>query len=167
MWDVLDVYLDGANDPVEVPVLTVYVVDYRDLGDFAAIPEYAAFSTQKKVVDNKGRVRRGYMFSSDEYADSGNVPSFRYDAGADAYEQARFLETAYETRYILESFRRGRTMFNSDGVVAHPQRHYLGTLQLLAKTFAFAMVLEVDDPSKPDPKLLVDGNYGPLAAAAL
>jgi hypothetical protein len=30
MWDVLDVYLDGATDPVEVPVLTVYVVDYRD-----------------------------------------------------------------------------------------------------------------------------------------
>ena len=33
MWDVLDVYLDGATDPVEVPVLTVYVVDYRDLDD--------------------------------------------------------------------------------------------------------------------------------------
>jgi hypothetical protein len=31
MWDVLDVYLDGANDPVEVTDLTVYVVDYRDL----------------------------------------------------------------------------------------------------------------------------------------
>jgi hypothetical protein len=142
------------------------VVDYRDLADYAAIPEYAAFSTQKKVVDKQGRVRRGYMFSSDEYADSGNVPSFTFDAGADAYEQARFLETAYENRYILDSFRRGRTMFNSDGVVSRTQRHYLDTLQLLSKTFAFAMVLEVDDPAKPDPKLLVDGNYGPLAAAA-
>ena len=41
--------------------------------------------------------------------------------------------------------------------------HYLDTIQLIAKTFAFAMVLEVDDPTKPDAALLVDGNYGPLA----
>lgn len=164
--------LEGCRPDKDAPLGTrcfgppMDVVDYRDLGDYAAVPEYADFATQKKVVDKQGRVRRGYLFSSDEYADSGNVPSFTYDAGADAYEQVRFLETAYENRYILEAFRRGRTMFNSDGVVFRTQRHYLDTMQLLAKTFAFAMVLEVDDPSKPDPKLLVDGNYGPLAAAA-
>jgi hypothetical protein len=38
----LDVYLDGATDPVEVPVLTVYVVDYRDLCDKAKVTAYPA-----------------------------------------------------------------------------------------------------------------------------
>ncbi len=142
------------------------VVDYRDLKDFAPVPEYASFATVRKAVDDRGRVRRGYMFSSDEFADTGNVPSFRYDAGADPYEQIKFLETAYENRYVLDAFRRGRTMFNSQAVVSRVQGHYLDTIQLLAKTFAFAMVLEVDDPSKPPATLLVDGNYGPLALGA-
>ena len=141
------------------------VVDYRDMSDFAPVPDYASFATTSSTVDPQGRVRRGYMFSSDEFADTGNVPSFRYDAGADPYEQVRFLEAAYENRYILDAFRRGRTQFNSEGVVNRIQSHYLDTIQLLAKTFGFAMVLEVDDPSKPTPALLVDGNYGPLAMA--
>ena len=42
MWDVLDVYLDGATDPVEVPVLTVYVVDYRELCDRSKVAAYPA-----------------------------------------------------------------------------------------------------------------------------
>lgn len=141
------------------------VVDYRDMKDFAAVPEYASFATSPRAVDAAGRVRRGYMFSSDEYADSGNVPAFSYDAGADPYEQVRFLESAYENRYVLDAFRRGRTGFNSWDVVARVQSHYLDTIQLLAKTFAFAMVLEVDDPTKPPPELLSDGSYGPLAMA--
>ena len=141
------------------------VVDLRDMKDFAAIPAYASFASNVKAVDPQGRVRRGYMFSSDEYADSGNVPSFAYDAGADPYEQVRFLESAYENRYVLDAFRRGRTLFNSSDVVARVQGHYLDAMQLMAKTFAFAMVLEIDDPTKPPPQLLVDGNYGPLAMA--
>ena len=139
------------------------VVDYRDMQDFAPVPAYASFATTASTVDPQGRVRRGYMFSSDEFADTGNVPSFRYDAGADPYEQIRFLEAAYENRYILDAFRRGRTQFNSESVTERIQSHFLDTIQLIAKTFGFAMVLEVDDPSKPDPTLLVNGNYGPLA----
>jgi hypothetical protein len=142
------------------------VVDYRDLKDFAPIPEYASFSTTKQVVDAKGRVRRGYMFSSDEYANSGNVPSFSYDAGADAYEQVRFLESAYENRYLVDAFRRSRTLFNSWDVVQRTQGHYLDPIQLIAKTYAFAMVLDVEDPTTPPPELLADGEYGPLATAS-
>jgi hypothetical protein len=142
------------------------VVDYRDLRDFAPNPAYAAFTTRKNMLDKNGRVRRGYMFSSDEYADSGNVPSFRYDAGADPYEQVRFLESAYENRYILDDFRRSRTMFNSWSVVSRHQAHYLDPIQLIAKTYAFAMVLDVDDPTQPPPQLLDDGLYGPLATAS-
>ncbi len=141
------------------------VVDYRDLKSFVSNPAYAAFATQTNAVDGQGRVRRGYMFSSDEYADSGNVPSFSYDAGADAYEQVRFLESAYENRYLLDSFRRNRTLFNSGDVVARTQAHYLDPIQLIAKTYAFAMVLEVDDPTSPPPALLGDGQYGPLSMA--
>ena len=163
--------LEGCHADADSPIGTTClgsaldVVDYRDMKDFAPVPEYAEFATTASVVDDKGRVRRGYMFSSDEFADTGNVPSFRYDAGADSYEQVKFLETAYENRYILDAFRRGRTMFNSSGVVGRVQAHYLDTIQLLAKTFAFAMVLEVDDPAKPDPALLTDGQYGPLSVA--
>lgn len=139
------------------------VVDYRDLDDFAAVPAFAAFATTPKAIDDKGRVRRGYLFSSDEYADSGNVPSFAYDAGADPYEQVRFLESAYERRYVLDAFRRGRTTFNSWDVTARVQSRYLDAIQQLSKTFAFAMVLDVDDPTNPPPQLLADGQYGPLA----
>ena len=141
------------------------VVDARDMKDFATVAEYASFATTKNAIDKDGRVRRGYMFSSDEYADSGNVPAFSYDAGADPYEQVRFLEAAYENRYILDAFRRGRTTFNSWDVTARVQGHYLDTIQLLGKTFAFAMMLEVWDPATVPPELLADGNYGPLATA--
>ncbi len=140
------------------------VVDYRDMADFAPIPDYAKFSwgTQPRTVDNAGRVRRGYMFSSDEYADSGNVPSFTDDAGADAYEQIRFLEAAYENRYIFDSFRRNRVQFNSWDTTARVQYRYLDNLQLIAKAFFFGAVLD-GDPTQPTSDFLDDGNFGPLA----
>ncbi len=142
------------------------VVDYRDMQDFASDPLYAQYFTSRKAVDALGRPRRGYMFSSDEFSDSGNVPSFSYDAGADAYEQVRFLESSYENRYVLDAFRRGRTQFNSEEVVSRVQSHYLDAMQNISKTFGFAMVLEVEDPANPPPSLLADGNYGPLAMAS-
>ncbi len=35
MWSVVDVYLDGAQIPVEVDVLTIHQVDYREMCDRA------------------------------------------------------------------------------------------------------------------------------------
>ncbi len=139
------------------------VVDYRDMYDFASDPDYAQFSwaVNPRAVDDLGRVRRGYMFSSDEYADAGNVPSFSTDAGADAYEQVRFLEGAYENRYILDSFRRNRVRFNSWDVTARVQYKYLDSIQQIAKTFAFAAVLD-GDPVNPSEGFTDDGFYGPL-----
>jgi hypothetical protein len=142
------------------------VVDYRDMESFVEDPKFPEFSTTSKATDASGRPRHGYLFSSDEYADSGNVPSFRNDAGADPYEQARFLESAFENRYIFDNFRRNRSTFNSYGVVSRNQARYLDQLQAMSKTFGYAMVLEGPDPSAPDPKLLADGNYGPLSLAA-
>jgi hypothetical protein len=140
------------------------VVDYRDMQDFASDPDYAKFSwaVAARAVDAQGRIRRGYGFSSDEYADTGNVPSMSDDAGADAYEQVRFLESAYENRYILDSFRRNRVDFNSDDVTSRVQYRYLDNIQLLGKTWAFGAVLD-GDPSAPAAELLEDGYYGPLA----
>lgn len=143
------------------------VVEYRDMQDFAADPDYAAFAwaVQPRAVDAGGRVRRGYLFSSDEYADTGNVPSFSMDSGADAYEQVRFLEQSYENRYILDAFRRDRVDFNSFDVTARIQYRYLDKIQQISKAFAFGAVLD-GDPTKPATELLVDGNFGPLALAA-
>ncbi|MFO0663146.1 MAG: hypothetical protein U0174_04295 [Polyangiaceae bacterium] len=142
------------------------VVDYRDMKPIVTDKNYPSLTTVGSAVDANGRVRRGYMFSSDEYAGSGNVPSFAYDAGADAYEQMKFLEANYENRYIVDNFRRNRTLFNSYDTVARTQYRTLDTMQLIAKTFGFAMVLENDDPTNPDPALLADGNYGPLAVGS-
>ncbi len=142
------------------------VVDYRDMQPFADDPNYAQFSwgTTPRAVDAAGRVRRGYLFQSDEYADAGNVTTFTDDAGADAYEIVRFLESQYELRYVLDSFRRNRTTFNSDSVLSRVQARYLDPIQAIAKTFAFAALLD-GDPAQPTTKLLADGNYGPLALA--
>ncbi|NUP07363.1 MAG: hypothetical protein HOW73_15035 [Polyangiaceae bacterium] len=143
------------------------VVDYRDMSDFASDPDYAKFSwgVNSKAVDPAGRVRRGYMFSSDEYADSGNVPSFSNDAGADAYEQIAFLEAAYENRYIFDSFRRNRVQFNSGDVTWRVQARYLDNLQMIAKAFFFGAVLD-GDPTAPTEEFLADGAYGPLAVGS-
>lgn len=143
------------------------VVDYRDTSDFAPDPDYAKFdwANQSRAKDTRGRVRRGYMFSSDEYADTGNVPSFSDDAGADAYEQIRFLESAYENRYIFDAFRRDRVMFNADDVTARVQAKYLDNIQLISKAFAFGAVLD-GDPTQPTDEFLADGLYGPLAMGA-
>lgn len=140
------------------------VVDWRDMSDFAPDPDYESFSWGRspRAVDASGRVRRGYLFSSDEYADSGNVPSFTNDAGADAYEQIRFLESAYEQRYIFDSFRRNRVQFNSWDTTARVQGRYLDNIQLIAKAFFFGAVLD-GDPRFPTEELLADGNMGPLA----
>jgi hypothetical protein len=142
------------------------VVSYNSLQDFVADPAYAGFDfgRVRNAVDSAGRVRRGYMFSSDEYADSGNVPSFSYDAGADAYEQVRFLESSYENRYIVDSFRRGRSEFHTDGVVSRAQSHYLDAIQQISKAFFFGAILD-GDPEAPSTEFLADGRYGSLAMA--
>lgn len=146
---------------------TMDVVDYRDMADFAADPDYVDYSwaVQPRAVDPTGRVRRGYLFSSDEYADTGNVPSFSMDYGADAFEQVRFLASNFDNRYILDAFRRNRVEFNSYDVTARLQYRYLDKIQQISKAFAFGAVLD-GDPTAPSTALLADGNFGPLELAA-
>jgi hypothetical protein len=143
------------------------VVDYRDMSPFAENPTYAVFSwgTAARTKDKQGRVRRGYLFSSDEYADAGNVTTFTDDAGADAFEIVRFLQSQYELRYVLDSFRRNRVTFNSADTTWRLQSHYFDPIELIAKTFAFGALLD-GDPTAPPSSMLKDGYYGPLALAA-
>ena len=146
---------------------TLDIVDYRDMEDWIDDPDYADydffFYPRTKEIDG-GRVRRGYLFSSDEFADAGNVPAFTSDFGADAYEQTRFLESLYENRYVLDAFRRNRVTFNSQDVVWRIQGRYLDAIQAIAKTFAFGALLD-GDPQNPTAEFLQDGNYGPLVIA--
>jgi hypothetical protein len=99
------------------------------------------------------------MFGSDEYADTGNVPVFRFDSGADAYEQIQFLTSVYENRYIFDNFRRNRVGFNSFNVAARAYGRYFEKLQGMVKTLAL-MTGFAQNPglAKSDP-----GDLMPLA----
>ena len=141
------------------------VVDYRDMKDFAPVPEYASFATVTRAASTRRAACAAATCSRPTSSPTpATCPRSATTPAPTPYEQIRFLESAYENRYILDAFRRGRTQFNSDGVVDARSRATISTpSSSSAKTFGFAMVLEVDDPAKPDPALLVDGNYGPLA----
>jgi hypothetical protein len=88
-----------------------------------------------------GRVRHPYAFGSDEFADFGNVPVFRFDSGADSYEQMQFLITTYEDRYIFNNFRRNRVMFNTAGFLHALQDRYWDKIQYITKSLALGVEL--------------------------
>ncbi|MGA3122371.1 MAG: hypothetical protein ABSF69_16530 [Polyangiaceae bacterium] len=106
-----------------------------------------------------GRVRHPYMFGGDEYADVGNVPLFRFDAGADSYEQMQFFISTYENRYIFNNFRRSLVLFNTDAVVKRIETRYFDKVQQLVKTLALGV--ELDGAAATS----VPGELMPLAMA--
>jgi hypothetical protein len=93
------------------------------------------------AVDPQNRVRHPYMFGSDEFADVGNVPVFRFDAGADSYEQMQFLISTYENRYIFNSFRRNNVLFNTMNVMTRTMDRYWDKIQGLTKSLALGIEL--------------------------
>ncbi len=113
------------------------------------------------AVDPKtGRVRHPYAMGSDEFADFGNTPVYRFDAGADAYEQSQFLISTYEDRYIFNDFRRDRVMFDSDYVDNYTQTRYFQKVQGITKALALGVELLSQGQADPtqDP-----GNLMPMA----
>jgi hypothetical protein len=113
------------------------------------------------AVDPKtGRVRHPYAFGSDEFADFGNTPVYRFDAGADAYEQTQFFTSTYENRYIFNNFRRNRVMFSSDYVDTYTRTRYMDKVQGITKALALGVELLTQGATDPtqDP-----GNLMPLA----
>jgi hypothetical protein len=102
------------------------------------------------AVDAQNRVRHPYMFAGDEFADIGNVPVYRFDAGADAYEQMQFLVTTYENRYIFNNFRRGRVSFSTHKAVDYVETRYWDKIQSMTKSLALGVEL-LTSPGGADP----------------
>jgi hypothetical protein len=115
------------------------------------------------AVDPQGRVRHPYMFGSDEFADIGNVPVFRNDAGADAYEQMQFLISTYENRYIFDNFRRNLVTFDTDAVVNRMRARYWDRIQDIAKGLALGIELETRPNRDPT---TIPGDLMPYALGA-
>ena len=112
------------------------------------------------AASNKSRVRHPYLFGSDEFADFGNIPVFRFDAGADAYEQSQFLISTYENRYIFDDFRRNRTLFNTYGAITRLTDRYWSKVSYITKSLALGVELLTQPGNDPttDP-----GSLMPLA----
>lgn len=140
----------------------------RDMRDIPKLsPADAARSPQnvaRFAVDKQGHPRHPYMFGSDEFADFGNVPVFRFDAGADAYEQTQFLVSTYENRYIFNNFRRNRVTFTTLRTVAAIEDRYWDKIQAGAKSLALGIEL-FDQPGQPD-QTRNPGGLMPLALGA-
>src|SRR5260370_26057198 len=90
----------------------------------AAVAQTRPDLVARFAVDKDMRVRHPYLFGSDEFADFGNVPVFRFDAGADSYEQMQFFISTYENRYIFNNFRRNRVTFDTSTIVNYVGSRY-------------------------------------------
>ncbi|MEO6575309.1 MAG: hypothetical protein ABIP89_15795, partial [Polyangiaceae bacterium] len=108
-----------------------YPIDYVSRRDMHDTPKYGPQYLSVRpdlisrfAVDEHHHVRHPYMFGSDEFADTGNVPVFRFDTGADSYEQFQFLISTYENRYIFDNFRRDRATFSTHTQVSRAQDRY-------------------------------------------
>ena len=88
-------------------------VPYRELQPTrAASCRSPRSATMQRNFDALGRVRRPYMFGTDNYADISNLAVLRHDNGADAYETTHYLISEYEDRYLFDDYRRNRTSFS-------------------------------------------------------
>lgn len=137
--------------------------DMKTVDQFS--PSYTAVLPQlvaNFAVDPQNRVRHPYMFGGDEFADVGNVPVFRFDAGADSYEQMQFLVSTYENRYIFNDFRRNQVLFNSQAVVNRLKDRYWDKIQAMTKSLALGVELLSQPGNDPtaDPGRLMPLSLG-------
>jgi hypothetical protein len=70
------------------------------------------YQGNNSVEPGTGRQRVPYSFATDEWADTGNASVFRFDSGADTFEEANFVMNLQEDRHILDNYRRSRATFN-------------------------------------------------------
>jgi len=105
-----------------------------DTGGF--VQEPAIGDNVQRNFDALGRVRRPYMFGSDNYADIGNLPVLRHDNGADAYEVAHYMISEYEDRYLFDDYRRQRTTFSLKNAFMRGYSRYNAKLKEVTKGFA-------------------------------
>jgi hypothetical protein len=145
----------AANDPLAMECSGANLAysaerDMRTVDQFnPAITAASPQNVANFAVDPQNRVRHPYMFGSDEFADTGNVPVFRFDAGADSYEQMQFLISTYENRYIFNNFRRNQVLFNTGSVVDRIRDRYWDKIQGISKSFALGIELETRPGADP------------------
>ena len=116
-----------------------------------------------RTFDALGRVRRPYMFGTDNYADIGNLPVLRHDNGADAYEIAHYLISEYEDRYLFDDYRRNRTTFSLRNAFMRGYNRY--NVKLKEVTKGFALYNELFQSTGLFDSLTAEG--GPLQHSAL
>jgi hypothetical protein len=140
-------------------------VSFRDLS-----PDSGGFAQEPGIGDNilrtfdtLGRVRRPYMFGSDNYADIGNLPVLRHDNGADAYEVAHYMISEYEDRYLFDAYRRNRSSFSLKNAFMRGYNRYNAKLKEVTK--GFALYNELYQATGQWDRLTSD--IGPLRHAAL
>ena len=157
------------NDPLSAKC-SGPALDYVAVRDMKDIAQYGAASVSALPqslthfsMDPKRRIRHPYMFGSDEFADFGNVPVFRFDSGADSYEQYQFLISTYENRYIFDNFRRDRVTFGTHTVISRAMDRYFDKIQGMTKSLALLVGL---NGSNADKSLADPGDLMPLALGA-
>ncbi|HWW86160.1 MAG TPA: hypothetical protein VNZ26_21335, partial [Vicinamibacterales bacterium] len=129
------------NDPL-AKQCTGSALDFVAERDMRSVPKGPnAGQLAYFAVDKKGRVRHPYMMGSDEFADFGNIPVFRFDVGADSYEQMQFFISTYENRYIFDNFRRNRVAFQTATTVGRLQGRYWDKIQAVTKSLALGVEL--------------------------
>jgi hypothetical protein len=96
---------------------------------------FGAFGGAPRKFDSRGRVRRPYMFGSDEYADIGNLAVLRDDNGADAYEIANFMINSYEDAHLWDNYRRNRSAFSLKNAFMRGYTRYNAKLKEISKGF--------------------------------
>jgi hypothetical protein len=162
----------APTDPNDLTTATCdgFKMDFVPMRDMLTVPQYGPQYLAARpdlvryweVDPATHHVRHPYMFGSDEYADFGNVPVFRFDAGADAYEQIQFISSVYENRYIFDNFRRNRTTFSSLGTINRINSRYWDKIQSMVKTLG----LMVELSSNPAADEADPGQLMPLALGA-
>jgi hypothetical protein len=96
---------------------------------------FGAFGGDPRKFDSRGRVRRPYMFGSDEYADIGNLAVLRDDNGADAYEIANFMINSFEDGHLWDNYRRNRSSFALKTAYMRGYTRYNAKLKEISKGF--------------------------------
>jgi hypothetical protein len=96
---------------------------------------FGAFGGDPRKFDSRGRVRRPYMFGSDEYADIGNLAVLRDDNGADAYEIANFMINSFEDGHLWDNYRRNRSFFSLKNAFMRGYTRYNAKLKEISKGF--------------------------------
>lgn len=164
----------SGDDPLSA-TCTGFNMDYVSLRDMKSVFKTGANAdvaaadprmVSNFAVDPDNRVRHPYMFGTDTFADETNSTVFRFDAGADAFEQLTFLIGNYEHYYPFTHFRLGRVNFSS----VSAENRSLRTMRPLKGIIkSFALEAELSPPSDlTNPgRLLPHAIGGPEAFAFL